>query len=588
MSRRNSRVANDGGRNDRRRSSIGVMVNHFAGNQSQTSGNVPRPQYSEYMKRIDKKLQQFKKDFKLLQKKEALELVEKYFVLTDLGDHGDWREYSLETCKVFARDIVEEHFEQAERTKQATMRQRCTITGAVEVADELTDVLMTIQYFTGAVTTLWAGWVMVGFMIANRGVQFIWALWNHDSPRRCLEAILGVRAITDTYYMVTKGPNACIAGSTAPMIMVQAERIGTSLALESLPQMILQLSMFFTSMKAKETLNQNIFLSQMASVMASCGAMGMSCATSAFDNAHGQKLKGIHTSISGWVPPDDKPVRQTIVYVSMVVYYSLHMLLVGFGVSCLFSLSSWVVSLGVLGGHFIAYTLIRLLINKGDLRPWLKSAQGNTVLFHVMFAIISSAIPLATMRYHNLLGPSASFFCWISSILISTISIVTLNDNPYIIYTYLGILAVYIMVICIFFYCIEPGSRMSFIWTWKNWKDVLRDEIWDQRWHSSDAWGISSLNGNLDAHRAYLLTYYPEFHLPWERIKSWLIEKTVDFQDNPPLWLSHKWLKLIPSKIRNEIWEVDDFKYLQDAITEADENGDTEARKKAASIIFID
>eukprot|EP00948_MAST-09A_sp_MAST-9A-sp1_P003426 g3426.t1 len=236
MSRRNSRVANDGGRNDRRRSSIGVMVNHFAGNQSQTSGNVPRPQYSEYMKRIDKKLQQFKKDFKLLQKKEALELVEKYFVLTDLGDHGDWREYSLETCKVFARDIVEEHFEQAERTKQATMRQRCTITGAVEVADELTDVLMTIQYFTGAVTTLWAGWVMVGFMIANRGAQFLWALANHDSPRRCLEAILGVRAITDTYYMVTKGPNALIAGSTATMIMVQAYRTATSLALESLPQ----------------------------------------------------------------------------------------------------------------------------------------------------------------------------------------------------------------------------------------------------------------------------------------------------------------------------------------------------------------
>ena len=139
--------------------------------------------------------------------------------------------------------------------------------------------------------------------------------------------------------------------------------------------MILQLSIFFTSMKAKETLNQNIFLSQMASVMASCGAMGMSCATSAFDNAHSQKPKGVHTSISGWVPPDDKPVRQTIVYVSMVVYYSLHMLLVCFGVSCLFSLSSWVVSLGVLGGHFIAYTLIRLLINKGDLRPWLKSAQ---------------------------------------------------------------------------------------------------------------------------------------------------------------------------------------------------------------------
>ena len=139
--------------------------------------------------------------------------------------------------------------------------------------------------------------------------------------------------------------------------------------------MILQLVMFFTSIKANQTFDMDLFLSQMASVMASCGAMGMSCATAAFDNAHGQKPKGIHTSISGWVPPDDKPVRQTIVYVCMVVYYSLHMLLVGFGVSCLFSLSPWVVSLGVLGGHFIVYTFIRLLINKGDLRPWTKAGQ---------------------------------------------------------------------------------------------------------------------------------------------------------------------------------------------------------------------
>ena len=53
-------------------------------------------------------------------------------------------------------------------------------------------------------------------------------------------------------------------------------------------------------------------------------------------------------------------------------------------------------------------------------------------------------------------------------------------------------------------------------------------------------WCIASLNGDLDAHRAFLVTYYPEFHLPWERIKSWLIEKTADFQNDPPLWLSHK------------------------------------------------
>ena len=153
---------------------------------------------------------------------------------------------------------------------------------------------------------------------------------------------------------------------------------------------------------------------------------------------------------------------------------------------------------------------------------------------------MTSAIPFASMRYHNIMGPSAYFVCWISSILISSISILTLNSNPSVTYTYLGLLVVYMIIICIFFHSIEPDSRMSFIWTWKNWKDVLRDEIWDQRWHFSEGWQIPSLNGNLDAHRAFLVTFYPEFHLPWEIIKSWLIEKTADFQNDPPLWLSHK------------------------------------------------
>eukprot|EP00948_MAST-09A_sp_MAST-9A-sp1_P003451 g3451.t1 len=54
--------------------------------------------------------------------------------------------------------------------------------------------------------------------------------------------------------------------------------------------------------------------------------------------------------------------------------------------------------------------------------------------------IMTSAIPFASMRYHNIIGPSAYFVCWISSILISTISILTLNSNPSVTYTYLGLL----------------------------------------------------------------------------------------------------------------------------------------------------
>ena len=139
--------------------------------------------------------------------------------------------------------------------------------------------------------------------------------------------------------------------------------------------MILQLSMFFTSINSGAALRVNLFLSQVASVMASCGAMGLGAASSAFENASVQKPKGIHTSISGWVPPDKESTRQTIVYMCMVTYYSLHMLLVGFGVSCLFTFASWWVSLGVVGGHFMLYTMTRLWINKGDLRFFLRSFE---------------------------------------------------------------------------------------------------------------------------------------------------------------------------------------------------------------------
>eukprot|EP00948_MAST-09A_sp_MAST-9A-sp1_P002096 g2096.t1 len=381
MSIRNHRVAHDGDANHeqgRRKSSVVQSFRDlFIGNQSQGNDRSgPKPENSKLMDKIEQKLQRFRNEFKQLQKQEALNLAEIYFNEEDFQGDEIRRKEMVEICKVFARDVVREHFEQVEKAKQAIMRQRCTITAAIEVLDEGTDLALTIQYFSGAVSTIWAGWVMLAFMVANRGVQFIWTIIHHESWKRSAEAILGVRAITDTYHMITAGPDAKVGGSKAPMKTVQALRIGISLALESLPQV------------RGEIVDMSIFLSQIASVMASCGAMGLSAATSAFDMAH------------------------------------------------------------------------------------------------------------------------------------------------------------------------------------------------DQKWH------ISSLNGDLDAHRAALINKYLRDHLPWERIKTWLTEKTEAFQNHPPLWLSHKWLNLIPTEIRNDIWNVEQYNILKDAITQADENDNTGERERAANELF--
>eukprot|EP00948_MAST-09A_sp_MAST-9A-sp1_P002380 g2380.t1 len=139
-------------------------------------------------------------------------------------------------CNMMAKTCVQMYHEEKKKAVQATMRQRCTLTAFIEIADEVTDYIVTIQYFTGLMSQIWAGWVMVAFMIANRVVQFLLAFINHDSWKRCLEAILGFRAVTDTYYMITEGPNALIEGSKADLIYVQAQRIACCLALESFPQ----------------------------------------------------------------------------------------------------------------------------------------------------------------------------------------------------------------------------------------------------------------------------------------------------------------------------------------------------------------
>eukprot|EP00948_MAST-09A_sp_MAST-9A-sp1_P002381 g2381.t1 len=143
---------------------------------------------------------------------------------------------TVSSCNMIAKACVELYFEEKKKAERATMRQRCTITAFVEIADELTDYIVTIQYFTGVISQIWAGWVMIAFMIANRVAQLLGAFANHDSWKRCLEAVLGLRAITDTYYIITAGPTAMVEGSKAFMIHVQAQRIGSCLALESFPQ----------------------------------------------------------------------------------------------------------------------------------------------------------------------------------------------------------------------------------------------------------------------------------------------------------------------------------------------------------------
>ena len=255
---------------NRRMSSVAIAIGSLIppGDEEILNDN-PEPQHGEskFIDKVGQKLTELKKVVSEGSEEEALKLAKEFLVEDDLKDFAvpqlstntapnnssleedpqsssnlllqtltQMRKDMLVTHNMLAVAYVQGLFEVKKKEKQATVRQRCTITGAVEVADEATDIVVTVQYFTGVASNFWAGWVMVGFMVANRLAQFITSLGVHESWKRSLESILGIRAITDTYYMITQGPNAKIGGSIVPMVLIQGMRIGISLALESLPQ----------------------------------------------------------------------------------------------------------------------------------------------------------------------------------------------------------------------------------------------------------------------------------------------------------------------------------------------------------------
>eukprot|EP00948_MAST-09A_sp_MAST-9A-sp1_P001677 g1677.t1 len=59
----------------------------------------------------------------------------------------------------------------------------------------------------------------------------------------------------------------------------------------------------------------------------------------------------------------------------------------------------------------------------------------------------------------------------------------------------------------------------------KNWKECIRDELWDLPYHSSGCWEIPELVGDHDAHCARLVMNYRDIYLPFDKIEEWLNNK---------------------------------------------------------------
>ena len=132
------------------------------------------------------------------------------------------------------------------------------------------------------------------------------------------------------------------------------------------------------------------------------------------------------------------------------------------------------------------------------------------------------------------------------------------------------ILLIYFILVIIFFKSIdEPWYEFLFTRKPRNWKQCLRDELWNNPHHCSGDWGIPELIGDVDANHARHCINYRVCFLPLDKNETWLLEKKESFLLSPPLWMTVDWFTKLPPKIKKRVWkEPGELKQLTDKVPE--------------------
>eukprot|EP00948_MAST-09A_sp_MAST-9A-sp1_P000758 g758.t1 len=123
---------------------------------------------------------------------------------------------------------------------------RVLVAAFFEIADEISDIVMAILFSLNAGNLGWAATLMFVFMGINRTVVAYLAYTFRLPFYEILEGLLGLKSITDSYRLVVYG--GMTAAGSVSIIAFRGYTLSSGLACESLPQMILQISIVLSEL----------------------------------------------------------------------------------------------------------------------------------------------------------------------------------------------------------------------------------------------------------------------------------------------------------------------------------------------------
>eukprot|EP00948_MAST-09A_sp_MAST-9A-sp1_P001684 g1684.t1 len=184
----------------------------------------------------------------------------------------------------------------------------------------------------------------------------------------------------------------------------------------------------------------------------------------------------------------------------------------------------------------------------------------------LLYGVGASLMPLSLFRYHCVLGPTAYGFAWLASLIASIVSVFVLMKDVYVLGFFGGVCFLYVIVFGVFLALLRKNTWHTFFFSTVSWKETLEKEFLKDRFAGSMLWNERMLLGDEDANYAALIAMYCDRDLPWGKLEEWLQRKKVAFGRSPPVWMSTKWISLIPKERRGAIWNTDEFSALLDVV----------------------
>eukprot|EP00948_MAST-09A_sp_MAST-9A-sp1_P000699 g699.t1 len=353
-----------------------------------------------------------------------------------------------------------------------------------------------------------AGWILLVCLIVERVFQVIGSMATESfSLSSALASLLGVKKFLTSYHIACFGFHGNIEGMKMNLIAARMFQKGVNLIFATTPQAILNAYMVFSKLKTGKPITTMMRI-QIFVILTLCFVAGMNLTNLNHESDQFQSLKGYYKSMTQILSKDDD---QFVAALLKGGWNICHNMLVSCALGALFAKASPLVWVSIMITYFVLLNILRYAVNKGELRVFIRmdsswtASLGSMLIPAVLYTFGVGLMPVSILRWHCILGPAVYGFGWMSSFLVSSITLLYLSSDIFLRIFFAILVIIYIALVFAYFSYLKPEARETFYWSEQNWKDILRTEWWENPHYESDGWKDIHLIGDKGANYARMV-----------------------------------------------------------------------------------